>query len=228
MTDIYDFLEKAFDFYNKALFNSSLPKVIFTLSRKKGVKGYFLSDSFVSKDEKIVNEICINPMYFSKQITEKSLMTLVHEMCHLHQKVLGHKTLQSYHDKAFSNDMKRVGLLPTDTGDENGKDVGFKITQIKIKGGLFEKVTYDFIKSNLCIPLRDNLTLEYGEKTVEDFFKEDGPGNSKIQKICEKEIKRNGGKRVKYSCGCSNVWGKKGLDIICGFCGRRFIEVKEK
>ena len=226
MTEIYDFLEKAFNYYNKTLFDSSLPSVVFTLCRNKGVKGYFLSDSFVSKDGKIVNEICINPLYFSKQITEKTLMTLVHEMCHLHQNVLGHKTIPCYHDKAFSNDMKRVGLLTTDTGDENGKGVGFKITQIKIKGGLFEKVTYDFIKENFCIPLRDNLIFEYGEKKVDDFFTGDGLSFFKVQKVCEKEIRHKGGKRVKYTCGCSNVWGKKGLKLICGLCNKEFIEAK--
>ena len=44
----------------------------------------------------------------------------------------------------------------------------------------------------------------------------------------ETKVNHKGGKRVKYSCGCSNVWGKKGLDVICGFCGRRFMEMKEK
>lgn len=209
--DIYTQIKKAFDFYNQELFNNELPDCIITLSRTTDTIGYFSPKRFVNNsDNSVKHELCLNPNYFGIMPIEKELATIVHEMTHLYLEINGNKSSVGYHNKKWASVMISFGLIPTDTGFEGGKTTGYAITQIIDESGKFYKVTKEFLDSGFSFPWADS------------FY------NSENKTLPQKiEIKSyTGGKRLKYSCGCSNVWGKPGLEIICSKCGNPFIIVK--
>ena len=210
--DIYIQIKKAFDFYNQELFNNELPDCIITLSRTTDTIGYFSPKRFVNNSERTVkHELCLNPNYFGVLPLEKELATIVHEMTHLYMEINGFKSSVGYHNKKWASIMLSFGLIPTDTGFEGGKTTGYAITQLIDNNGPFYKATQKLLNSGFSFPWADSF-YNNEQKEVPQII----------------EVKSyTGGKRVKYSCGCSNVWGKTGLEIVCSKCGKAFM-VDEK
>ena len=146
--------------------------------------------------------------YFENKI-ELILSTLVHEMCHLKIETIGKTGKNGYHNKAWSNLMLSIGLIPTDNGKPGGKLIGYKMTHYIEENGLFSIKTKELLSNGFCLKWKDADCINLAENTIE---------KTKVKK---------GGKRIKYSCGCSSVWGKDNLNIFCGKCQKKF-EINEE
>lgn len=199
----YNNLQQAFDYFNKELFNSSLPNCLITLQRKKNSLGYFSPMRFENKADKsqYTHEIALNPSTFENRTDKQILSTLVHEMCHLWQNEQGNAPRRNYHDKEWSTFMQSIGLMPSDTGKPDGKKTGQRMTHYIITDGLFDNTATDFIDSNDTLLFQDRL--------------QDKPKVSKNKN------------KVKYACtACDNIaWGKSGMHISCLDCDSDFVEI---
>ena len=194
--ETYAGLEKAFNHFNKALFEERLPPVMFTLTRKRGAHGYFWAEQFNRRgDIYTVHEIALNPMTMDRTI-EAVLSTLVHEMTHLEQQEFGHPSKNGHHNMEWAGMMMRVGLTPTDTGAEGGKMTGRKVTHMIDEGGPFECAMADLMPFDLPYFTRPAVK---GEK--------------------KKDLSK-----VKHQCGCGQkAWAKAGSRLICGECNEDMI-----
>lgn len=206
---IYREIEKAFDFFNERLFDNELCEVVFTLNGLHRIKGFYHYRRFVDGEKKgfYKDEISLNPLYFGLESKEEVLATLVHEMCHLYMMQKGEVSCNGYHSKKWSDRMIGMGLMPTDTGFEGGKTYGYKITQYIVKGGRFESLCRELFDMGFHFTVCDSLSFRNIDENV-------------------KETKSKGLK-IKYSCGCSKVWGKDRLKLICGKCHKEFVRYEK-
>ena len=146
--ELYQSLLVAYSHFNKLLFNSQLPEVIFTVQRQKGVLGYFAPERWSSVEGKHCHEIAINPAHLGQCRIIDVLQTLVHEMVHCWQFCYGKPGRGSYHNKEWANRMINIGLQPTSTGLPGGNIVGPQMSDYPIEGGLFLQACEALIESN--------------------------------------------------------------------------------
>lgn len=202
-TKAYGELQNAYDFFNAKLFQDRLPPCLITLSRKH-VKalGYFIHKRFaqIADSGATTDEICMNPQYVKDRPMMDTLSTLVHEMTHLEQAHFGKKPRGGYHDKAWGELMKKVGLHPSDTGQEGGKETGQRMTHYVVSGGKFDEAAKALVDGGFAITWADGAV--------------DGKKSAKA------------GKRTKYCCPrCeSAVWGKADMNITCSDCDVDFLQ----
>lgn len=202
--ETYTEFQTAYDFFNRELFNYQLPDCLITYQRQAKTKGYFADGRFENTENgKIIDEIAMNPDYFSgENISPKTILsTLVHEMCHLWQKYYGKPGRNRYHNREWAEMMLKVGLHPTDNGTFNGKMTGDRVSHLIVKGGRFDQV---------CDQLLVNIKIAW----VDRWTGMDSQSGSKPKN------------KTKYVCpGCRlNVWGKPGINILCGNCMCRLVE----
>ena len=151
----YSALNDAFAHFNKTLFNGRLPACLITLRNHGRSYGYFSDKRFADRDGTIVtDEIALNPKYFTVRDLERTLSTLVHEMCHLAQFRFGTPSKNGYHNKEWAALMEAVGLMPSDTGEPSGKRTGSRVSHYIIEGGPFalscaDLLAKDFIEDLL-------------------------------------------------------------------------------
>ena len=190
----YKDLSFAFDHYNRALFENSLPTILFSIRAKANSPGYFSPDRLAqaSKKSNKLHEIALNPIIFDRGVLE-IFSTLVHEMAHLWQKEHGSSSKNGYHNSEFAEKMLTIGLPSSDTGEPGGKPTGSKMLDYIEKGGMFEKATAILIKSY----------------TFDFYFEPPLPKKEKTNS------------KVKYTCPLckANAWGKPDLEIDCRPCG---------
>lgn len=218
--EIYSELQRAYEHFNQTLFDSQLPPCLLTVQRKdRRVMGYFSPMRFVNPEGGNTDEIAMNPMYFASKDVEEVMQTLVHEMTHLWQYHLGEdKSRMSYHNKEWGNKMESIGLMPSSTGKPGGKRTGQRVADYQIQGGLFEKVCRELLTKDFRISWceRFQISLE-GLSDLLNPGTQEGNGQQPPAPVASKPT------RVKYTCSCGkNVWGKPGLNIICGECEGKF------
>lgn len=209
----YTELQHAFNFFNTRLIKKqlgvTLPPCLFTLQRRKRTFGYFSNNRFESsKDQKRhVHEIALNPEYFKRPIPY-TLATLVHEMVHEWQHHFGTSGRRGYHNKEWSETMKRVGLIPSDTGKAGGKQVGEKVSHYIQRHGVFDQVCNELLDDAFVISWRERFAEN---EVVEGAKKSKASSKSKTAA----QDKSN---RIRYECSsCGDkVWGKPALAILCG------------
>lgn len=234
--NIYDELQQAYNFFNEKLFENHLPGCIITLQRKANTRGYFSAERFVlSKARKtFVHEISINPTYFSISSSQQILSTLVHEMVHLLCFLNGTSGKKGYHNKKWVIEMEKIGLIPSNTGKEGGKKTGYSVSHyiapmgsfanfVKVlceeKGfflSCYERFMLEYLDKSAIqtfdIPVFENFnSIEFSNTGTCHFFWDITVGIKTIDD-------RKGGKRMKYSCACSSVWGKGDLELFCTKC----------
>lgn len=195
----YNSLQHAYDFFNKALFAGELPPCLVTLQRQAKAYGYFAGERFGSLDGREKHdEIAMNPAHFAERSTEEILSTLAHEMAHLWQHHFGKPSRAGYHNKEWASKMLAIGLVPSDTGAEGGKQVGQKISHYILPCGLFEKAYLDL------------------EKAGFDPFYLDLWGDEAQRKT----RKAKAASKTKFTCPeCQmNAWAKASAKLICGEC----------
>jgi SprT-like family len=135
--EMYRSLQDAFDHFNRLLFTNSLPKVIFTVQRKKGMMGHFAPDRWGNLGGKQCHEIAINPAYIANSRLIEVMQTLVHEMVHCWQYCFGSPGRDYYHNKDWALKMIKVGLMPSTTGEPGGAITGQHMGDYIIEGGEF-------------------------------------------------------------------------------------------
>ena len=193
----YVTLQTAYDFLNAELFGGKLPQVLITLQRKKGARGYFSPERFDGRgfDGK-AHEVALNPDCFVGRTDEEILSTLAHEQAHVWQQEFGKPPRGGYHNKQWGEEMKRIGLYPSDTGQPDGKETGQKVSHYIMADGLFSRA-YSKLEAQ-------GLKLKWESK---------GKSKGTIS-TAKRESK------VKYTCPrCEqNSWAKPGASLICGVC----------
>jgi len=178
----------------------------------------------------------MNPSYFAVVPLLEIMQTMCHEMAHLQQHHFGTPGRGRYHNVEWANKMESIGLMPSSTGKPGGKKTGDCVADYPIEGGRFlaaceELLTQDFkiswydrFSSPAAIEVGQNsfsLTLDLPENitaiaSMEGVEMAQGSGNI---------VGGNKSNRSKYTCSCEiNLWGKPGLNIICGDCRKAFEE----
>lgn len=157
--DVYSQLQVAYDHYNQRLFKMTgeeLPHCIITLQRQARTYGYFSRRRFTDHTSGVVvDEIAMNPEYFSVVPLIETLQTLVHEMAHLWQHHFGTPP-DRYHDKEWAGKMEAIGLMPSHTGQPGGRRTGQKMADYIIDGGLFMQATEALMAQNFRFPWGDS------------------------------------------------------------------------
>jgi predicted SprT family Zn-dependent metalloprotease len=247
--EIYRELNEAYDFYNKELFEGSLPNCIITLARHEKYMGYFRPKTFVhvQNNELFKHEIMMNMTYLAVRKIEESLSTLVHEMVHLKTFIDGTYGRGKYHNKTWANLMKSFGLQPSTTGRAGGKETGQAVSHYIIPEGIFSKKTQVLIEKGYLIPYVEMIYKQVKEYEVDDLEKIKVKGKSGFyidnegNEFQGREVNYGGkedGKevvkiipmvtnkyRVCYKCSCGySVFGKRDLDMRCNKCGNNFVE----
>lgn len=232
--EIYDELQTAYDYFNVELFGGELPPCLITLQREKRTYGYFCRERFVNRGGATSDEIAMNPSYFGVRSIKHTLSTLVHEMVHQWQYRHGKPGRRGYHNREWADRMESLGLIPSHTGQEGGKRVGERMSHYIAPGGAFDVacdalLTRDFVLSWLdrfppTIPTGEatgralaNPTGGESGGTVEAAPTSAGSDVSPyVQAPPLEPVNRSN--RVKYRCPMcgAQVWGKRGLGLICG------------
>jgi len=194
----YAELQKAYDFFNRSLFQSKLPPCLITLQRERSTYGYFSGDRWKNNDGETTDEIALNPEYFGNRSIEDVLSTVVHEMVHLWQHHFGKPGRRRYHNKQWAEKMEAVGLFPSDTGKVGGSRTGESMTHYIVTDGCYAEAVAKLLKGGFELSWVDRASS--------------GPRRKKKKVF-----------RAKYSCPkCGlNAWAKADVKLVCGICNKK-------
>lgn len=195
----FEAYQNMFNYFNEVLFRNQLPNILLNFSRKgKNCGGFFAPERWLNGELK-VHEISLNPDHWQRD--EKIMIsTLVHEMAHLWQQVLGKPARMGYHNKEWGTKMKEIGLHPSNTSEPGGKETGQKMSHYIVDGGKFE-VAFNSMPQEYLLPLRFAMPgLKLGAKKSK--FKYECP-------TCE-----------------AKIWGKKDMSVKCLNCNEEFQEAE--
>ena len=216
--------ENAYDYFNQVLFGGVLPGVILNLSRKSKAMGFVAPFRWRKAEGKpgaegTIHELSINPEILCMGLVEV-YSTLVHEQCHIWQHQYGKPSRSGYHNKEWADKMEDVGLIPSDTGCPGGKKTGQNMSDYPAGNGKFLEALKD-------MPYTYKLPFVSTEGDLVAMLINSADGLPPVGGRPEgAHIPRpSGGKKnkIKYTCSCNtNVWGKLGLNILCGECGEVF------
>ena len=193
-TQTYSSLTTAYDLFNKELFSGNLPPCLITMQRHKGAFGFFCGERFTNNEE-ITDEIALNPVHLSRK-TDEVLSTLAHEMVHLWQHHFAKPPRKSYHDKQWANKMLEIGLIPTATGEINGKKTGQKMTHLIEENGRYAQAVARLLQEHPAILYHDRMTDDNGIR------------------------QKKSASKTKYTCPiCDlNAWAKPESRFVCSDC----------
>jgi hypothetical protein len=134
----YSGLQRAFDFFNVALFDRSVPDCFFTYQRKKNSAGSFAPDEFSGRASDLIRDgIRLNPDTFIGQTDEQIVQSLVFLMCQAWQRHNGTPSGRGYVNRELADKLKAIGLQPTSSGGVGGKETGARIFHYVIPDGAF-------------------------------------------------------------------------------------------
>ncbi|KQZ26520.1 hypothetical protein ASD50_03685 [Mesorhizobium sp. Root552] len=200
--DTYDRFQQAYEHFNKTLFGNELPNALITLQRRKGTFGFFSGDKFNDDQGRAADEIALNPARFGDRPLVEILGTLVHEMVHLWQRHQGTPGRGRYHNREWADKMKSLGLQPTDTGEDGGKETGETVNHMIVPGGAFAQAAEKLMAKEFAIIWKEAPTAPE--------FDPAGAG--------EATAPEKSGKRVRYCCpDCDlKAWAKHDARLVCG------------
>jgi predicted SprT family Zn-dependent metalloprotease len=197
-TTTYTSLTTAYEYFNRELFEGKLPPCLITMQRHKGAYGYFSAERFQNtvNREEVTDEIALNPAHFATRTPEQVLSTLAHEMVHLWQHHFGKPPRKSYHDREWAGKMRQIGLIPSSTGEEGGKETGQKMQHLIEQGGCFQRACVRLMALHPAILYSDRALDENGTR------------------------KKKLASKTKYTCpSCGlNAWAKPAAPLVCGDC----------
>jgi predicted SprT family Zn-dependent metalloprotease len=203
--EMYDNLQSAYAYFNKELFETSLPNCLITLQRHAGSLGYFRCRPFVSRNGERTDEISLNPKFFLSRTDRGVLSTLVHEMAHLQQYHLGRPGRAGYHNRQWADRMITLGLYPSHTGEPGGSETGYSMTHYIVELGRFDVACGAL--------LSQGFQFSWVEEPAE--FRDLAPITAGA--VAGVQDSSNRWKYTCPSCG-NNAWGKPAMDLICGSC----------
>lgn len=191
-------LYRIFNILNSDKFDGELSEPVITIQKTRGrTLGHFtLNRVWVDKnneedEETSYYEINIDPRWFNSRTPADVAETLLHEMCHYHNKVNNIKDCSgNVHNKKFKSSAEKVGLIV-----ERGKSVGWGYTSMS-----------DELRAYMDEVVKPN------DKAFEYFrsapVKDSGSGGTR---------KKNMFKYTCPDCG-AEVKGKRDMTIKCGIC----------
>ncbi len=186
--------QAAFDYFNKRLFDGQLPACILNFSRhnQNRSRGYFSPDRW-HKNGQTTHEINLSPRILTTDEPIQSLSTLVHEMVHLWQQVYGNPPQNCYHNKEWADKMEEVGLVPSTTGEPDGKRTGMCCSHYVQEGGPYARA-FEEAPPEIVLPWQPT---------------HEGEGKVKAPPS-----------KVAYRCPACGIkaWGKPGLALKCLAC----------
>jgi hypothetical protein len=198
----YGTLQDAYDHFNEALFEGSLPQVLITLQRRGRALGYFSARRFQrrGKVRQQIHEVALNPDSFTGHTDEDILSTLVHEMAHVWQQEQGRPGRGRYHNREWAAAMHSIGLMPSATGEPGGAVTGDCMSHYILEDGRFLTACRTFLK---------RCRLVWESATVVRDSGGGAPGGTIRTQT-----------RTKFSCpNCGlNVWAKPDALIDCHRC----------
>ena len=153
--EMYSELQTAFDHFNRILFDNKLPECMITLQREASTFGYYSVNRFVKKNGQKIDEIAMNPEYFSIRSIPETLSTLVHEIVHLQQQHFGSSGRGRYHNHEWANWMEYVGLMPSHTGAPNGKRTGDRMSHYIVHSAKFENACQQLLTKDFTLSWMD-------------------------------------------------------------------------
>jgi len=199
--EAYGELQKAYDYFNRRLFENENPACIITLQRFHRSAGYFLPNGWRDEEGALTDEISINPRYVDRKDLPGVFSTLVHEMVHQWQHHFGKPGRRGYHNRQWADKMISVGLTPSQTGKPGGAKTGRPMSHYIKEGGRFEQASDKLIRNGFVLTW------------------EDGWDRQKYWK-----------KKTKYQCPQCKVscWSRPDWMFRCEFCKKRMKEFKPK
>lgn len=200
----YGNFQDAYDHFNAALFEGSLPQVLITLQRQRGARGYFSAKRFQRRGtiQDRIHELALNPNAFTGRTDEEVLSTLVHEMVHVWQQEYGHPGRGRYHNREWAAAMHRVGLMASATGKPGGAKTGDSVSHYVLEDGRFSPVCRDFLKQRRLV----------WEPALP--ISKEGAGAAGTKEVPKSQT------RSKFTCpNCGlNAWAKPDAVIDCHRC----------
>ena len=191
----YQGFQRAYDFFNRELFEGSLPQVLVTLQRHANTRGYFSPERFSGRVDKVaVHELALNPDNFTGRTDAMILSTLAHEMAHVWQQTHGKPPRRSYHDRQWAGKMWEIGLQPSSTGEEGGKETGQSMSHYIIPEGRYAQAYMKLAAQGFALHWQSVPAIEQAR----------GKKSSKTKFTCPE-------------CGL-NTWAKPNACLICGEC----------
>jgi predicted SprT family Zn-dependent metalloprotease len=195
-------LDKAFDHFNRELFDGQLPHCLMLVHRKRNAHGYFWAEQIKrNSDGTTMHEIALNPHTMGRTPREV-LATLAHEMAHLWDHEHG-KPPKTGHGKTWAAKMDEIGLTPTATGQPGGARTGRKVTHMIVDGGPFDQAFQRLADAGVVLDI----------SAIIPPLKEKKKDLSKVKHTCP-------------SCNM-NVWGKLGIRVECLDCNERMLPEDE-
>ena len=238
----YHYLDDAFGFFNRVLFEDTLPACLLTVQREKNVMGFFSANRWTDREGNLVHELAVNPTYFARHNLLEVLQTLLHEMVHNWQHSYGNPSRNGYHNRQWADKMESIGLMPSTTGLPGGNRTGQRMSDYPIPDGAFEQASKAFIRQSKGLPWVDRYAALKPACQVRnvgcvtqyapvkpDTSKDDTENLLHIRMselfadlVPDEQLQQAARKKVKirYSCPqCdTHVWGKPGLNLMCGEC----------
>lgn len=218
----YGLFQYLFNFYNKHLFKGEVKDCLIVITRKTHSFGHYSNKRWYQSKREAVDELAINPGMFHKYPLIEICQTVVHEMCHAWQYHYGKPSRNGYHNREFAQIMDNVGLVASSTGEPGGKQTGQNMADYPKKGGKFLKISEKLINSGVF----KDLYFEVNPDVVNTIDENIPLFEQLVSLIGVAEGNENKPKprtyKFKYSCQCSNVWGKPELDLLCNICGSNF------
>jgi hypothetical protein len=133
-------------------------------------------------------------------------------MTHLWQHHHGKPGRSRYHNREWAEKMKAIGLQPTDTGEEGGKETGDSVHHLIIPNGKFDRVATELIKRGF--------TIAWTERPILTPTNDEGENEDENDKDGSPKKENKSGKRVKYVCpheACDlKAWAKHDARLVCG------------
>jgi len=253
--DTYGDLTRAFEYFNQNLFDGRATPCLITLRASGRSLGYFSPNRFVRPDGRQTHEIALNPEQFGASTIENSLSTLVHEMVHLLQFEQGTAGRKAYHNRAFADEMLRIGLPTSSTGRPGGAVVGEHMSHYIAEDGPF----LSFCRQLVDAGFRARWADRFATRPIYEYFPDEPPSSgpaaapsadsaptirapssgkyaggqpsliTTAPDLFKKPLptKAKATNRVKFVCpSCKDAaWGKPSLSIVCGRCTRPFLSV---
>jgi predicted SprT family Zn-dependent metalloprotease len=202
----YIHLARAYAHFNTALFENQLPPCLLTMQRRHGAYGYFAADRFASSGSpnEAIDEIALNPAHFRGRHPADIFATLAQEMVHAWQHHLGKPGRMGYCNREWAKKMRRIGLIPTDTGQPGGKETGQRMTCYVEQGGAFEHACRAFLTESDVVLYHDWPT--------------------------EGEAAPKTSRKTRYTCPNCKVraWAKPGVSLRCEDCDRTLLATPSK
>ena len=233
--NFYAQLQRAFDHFNEHLFESKLPPCLITLRSSSRHYGYHHKNRFINRQGMMLDELGLQPGFFTLRPVEEVLSTLVHEMVHHWQDTHGQPSRSNPHNRQWATKMREIGLEPSASGLPGGKDTGPSMSHFIKPGGAFINACHSLLEQGFelswfdrhlpreILPAQERqaalreagVAVEVSAPPIEQL-PESVQGKQTV--VCpppKKEVDR-----VKYICaGCGiKAWAKSGVRIICGDC----------